>query len=124
MKSIIKICIVLIMMCFLGGCGRDAGETGEVKYDDFQAGESITEEEKEAQFLEYIGSTLESLLEETYTAENLSFTVQRTDERYVINVDCESDNPDTEEIRSALENVVSKILPEGTDFTILFSEKQ
>ena len=104
MKSIKKICFVVIMMCFLGGCGRDAGETGEVKYDDFQAGESITEE--------------------TYAAENLSFTVQRTEERYVINVDCESDNPDTEEIRSALENVVSKILPEGTDFTILFSEKQ
>ncbi len=86
--------LFLSSLCLLCGCGGEKeipdGEQN-IQYIDFQEGRSLSKEEKEEQYLEYLETILESTIVEAFEFKSVSVEIRNTDSSYVVSIVMEPD---------------------------------
>lgn len=112
--------LYLGILCLFCGCGAEGEVPDGARYEEFQAGGSITEEEKERQNLEHFEASLQNVIAEAFEFRSVSVDIQNTDTSCVVSVTIESNDSEQnpEDIKAAVETSISGMFPAGTEFVI------
>lgn len=117
-KRILLLLSFLFLLCGRGAESEIPYEAQNIQYVDFRASGSVSKEKKEEQYLE----NLQSMISEVLELQSMSMEIQNADTAGIVSVMIKSDDSEQKkaDVKAAVEKVLSKIFPDGTEIMISF----